>query len=110
MPKNFRINNADIRRLIDWQGAAGCIVTDRITVDGAKIGFMYREEPANAMDCGWRFFEGPESDEYLADPRNMSVFDINAVCNYDRDIIPFIGAPVGSAFERDEKGVFRQAE
>ena len=33
----------------DWKGADGCIATNRITVEGYKVGYCYREEP----DGGW---------------------------------------------------------
>lgn len=30
-----------------------------------KVRFMYREEPDDTSDSGWRFFSGDESDEYV---------------------------------------------
>ena len=29
--------------LTDWEGADGCLATDRIAVDGMPVGYMYRE-------------------------------------------------------------------
>lgn len=34
-----------------------CCATDKITVDGMNVGYMYREEPEDKMDSGWRFFQ-----------------------------------------------------
>jgi hypothetical protein len=31
---------------------------------------------------------------------------VNTVANYDRSIVPFLGAPVGSAFERADDDQF----
>lgn len=80
-----------------------CMATDLITVLGNPVGFMYREEPDNTLDSGWRFFAGSESQEYCEDPRNFEIYDINTIANYDFDIIPFLDSDYGSAFERDAK-------
>lgn len=45
--KNFFKKKEDIVELLNWEGAEGCIATDRITVDGLPVGYMYREEPLN---------------------------------------------------------------
>lgn len=44
MEKNYKLTKDDIKILIDSR--EGCIATDRITVDGMKVGYMYREEPS----------------------------------------------------------------
>ena len=90
-------------RLIDWRepNGEGCIVSDRITREGFRVGYLYREPPmAGRPDSGWRFLAGNEEEAYLNDPRNHHVFTLNTVCNYDRDILPFLHAKIGSAFLR----------
>lgn len=99
MPKKqFRLRADQIRPLVSGKG--GCIATDLITVGGHMVGYMYREEPDSEMDSGWRFFAGIESQEYVDAPENHEVYDVNTIANYDPDIIPFLDAPFGSAFER----------
>ena len=86
-----------------WDGpnGNGCIVSDRITREGFKVGYFYREAPAEGWpDSGWRFLAGNEDDTYMSDPRNHRVFAIQTVRDYDRDIIPYLRAEVGSAFIR----------
>jgi len=102
--KKFLISGDKIERLIDSN--EGCIATDRITVDGCKVGFMYREEPYQNgnPDSGWRFMAGDESDEYMDNPDNHSVYQVNTLCNYDRDIIPLLHSAPGTAYIRDENG------
>jgi hypothetical protein len=34
-------------------------------IDGQRPRWIYRTEPINPFDSGWRFFEGSESDEWL---------------------------------------------
>ena len=105
--KKWAIRNEDMRDLIEWDGAAGCIATDRILVDGCKVGYMYREEPdpeSDMPDSGWRFTAGDESDEYMDDPDNSGIYHLNTICNYDPEIIPLLNAEYGSAYIRDEDG------
>lgn len=93
--------------LSDWHEATGCIVSDKISVDGCKVRYMYREEPLNDMDSGWCFLGDNESEEYKANWANNEVFHLDTVCNYDPDIVPYLNAPYGSAFQRDESGQFQ---
>ena len=39
-------------------GFGSCIASDRITVDGALVGLMYREVPQNDLNSGWRYGHG----------------------------------------------------
>ena len=64
---------------------------------------MYRDEPCNNLDSGWRFLAGIESDEYMDDPAYHSVYDVNTIANYDPSIIALLDEPVGSEFEKDEE-------
>jgi hypothetical protein len=96
--KRFALRSDQIAPLVTNGG--GCIAPDTITVEGRKVAFFYREPGHNDLDSGWRFFAGGESDEYLDDARNSGVYDVNTIANYDPDIIPFLGEPVGAVFER----------
>jgi hypothetical protein len=102
--KRYKLAAAEIRDLATGYG--GCIATDMITVDGRAVRFMYREEPSNEQDSGWRFTSGFESDAYMADADNHGVYDVNTIANCDPDIIPYLDAPAGSAFERPDGGRF----
>lgn len=87
-------------------GHGGCIATDRITVEGRRVGYCYREPP-EGVDSGWRFFAGDESDAYLSRHTNLDMYDCNTIANYDPEIVPLLTAPPGSAFVRDQTtGVF----
>jgi hypothetical protein len=73
-----------------------------ITVEGRKVGYMYREEPDNEIDSGWWFTSGWESGAYMDNADNLEIYDVNTIANYDPEIIPFLDAPIGSSFEREE--------
>ena len=67
--RDYHVKAEDVKSLLpDWKGADGCIATNRITVEGRKVGYCYREEPDGGWDSGWRFTAGDESDEYMDDP------------------------------------------
>jgi len=94
----------------DEGGLTGCFATDRITVDGRKVGYMERGEPLYDADSGWTFTAGDEDGAYLENAGNVGLFHLNYIAQLDPDILPFLDAPAGSAFERDEKGEFRAAD
>ena len=90
------------------QGRGGCMATDRITVDGKPVGYMYRERPTREEDSGWRFFAGDEDEAYMADLQRHGVYALNTIVNYDPDVLAYIDAEEGSRFERSADGVFRR--
>ena len=103
--RDYHVKAEDVKSLLpDWEGADGCIATNRITVEGYKVGYCYRENP----DGGWRFTAGDESEAYMDDPNNAGIYKLNTICNDDPDIIPLLNTPAPCAFERDENGVFQQ--
>ena len=99
MDKRESIDEGKLEPLATDHG--DCFATDRVAIDGQSVGYMYREAPEFDADSGWRFFAGDESQEYLDNPQNLGIYDVNTIANFDTDIIPFLGAPVGSEFGRD---------
>lgn len=99
----FILSPEQIRKLYVANGEAGCIASNRITVDGMKVGYLYREDPSSSSfpDSGWRFFSGDEDEEYTNDPNNFNIFDLNTICNYDTNIISLLESPIGCAFFRE---------
>lgn len=96
--KRFKLTAEEIIQLIEPMG--GCIATDKITVNGELIDYMVRENPINDIDSGWQFFSGTEDQDYIDNPDNSAIFDVNTIANYDRAIIPYLNLPVGSQLER----------
>ena len=84
----YIINAKDIKQYVSNYG--GCLATKMITQKGKGVNYMYREEPDNDADSGWRFFSGFETDDYANNPKNVEVYDVNTIVNYSPDIIPFL--------------------
>lgn len=103
---HFKLNQNDIQKLIPNMGY--CFATNKITIDGLKVGYMYREIPEDKLDSGWRFFSGTESQIYVDNPNNTQIYDLNTIANYDKAIIPYLNSLFGSEYERiDESDIFQ---
>jgi hypothetical protein len=96
--KRFRISPDELRPIAPGHGA--CVASDRITVDGEPVRFMYREPAIHEADSGWRFLAGTESEAELEDTTRHAIYDCNTVANFDPSIVPYLGAPAGSVFEK----------
>ena len=106
--RDYHVKAEDMKELLPgWEGPTGCIATNRITVEGCKVGYCYREKADGDWDSGWRFTAGDESDEYMDDPNNAGIYSLNTICNDDSDIIPLLNTSAPCAFERDGNGVFQ---
>ena len=83
MMKKFELRADQIKTLVTGFGA--CFASDRILVDGRKVGYMYREMPdpeKEYPDSGWTFTAGDETQEYVDNPDNWAIYDVNTLCNY----------------------------
>lgn len=104
MVKEVMLKESDIKELALGKGA--CFATDMITVEGRPITFMYRDDPRDSVDSGWVFLSGEETEDYMKNPDNHHIYDVNTIANYEPAIIEFLDAPFGSGFERSSEGRF----
>jgi len=44
-----------------------------------KSATLYREEPRHDADSGWVFTAGTESQEYMDNPDNLAIYDVNTI-------------------------------
>ncbi|WP_426327730.1 DUF2185 domain-containing protein [Pedobacter sp. R-06] len=103
--KKFKLCPDQIKDLIPHMG--GCLATDKITVEGLPVKFMYRQKPDFEHDTGWIFLSGTETQAYLDDHTNTMIYEVNTIANYDNAIIPYLSLPIGTDLERvDETGTF----
>lgn len=78
-----------------------CFVTKRVLNEGHKVGYLYREQPDDEKDSGWRITSNTENDEYMDDPGNVAYVSLGAVLSKDDSFVSLLGLPAGSAFIRD---------
>lgn len=82
----------------------GYVMATKMLVDNKrKVRFMYREEPSNAQDSGWRFFCGDEDQEYTDNPDNIAIYDIDTITAIDKTVAPYLKAATGTALEREDE-------
>ena len=69
----------------------GFVLATKMLVEGRrKVRFMYREQPDNPSDSGWRFFCGNEEQSYVDDPEHIGLYDINTILNTISDEFTWI--------------------
>lgn len=90
----------------------GYVLATKMLVNGKrKVRYMYREEPDNPQDSGWRFFCGDEDDDYVNNPDNIVICDIRTVLSVDNSILPYLSDSAYGAWEReDENTGFRVSD
>ena len=96
------LNPDDIRDLVKIKGYS--LVSNQILEEGLPIRFMYREEPLDEEDSGWRVLSGREDQEYLDDSDNSKFIGVNTMANMDQSIIPYLGKELGSELEKKDDG------
>ena len=105
--KQLAIPYDQIERLLpDAYLGMNAVASDRILVEGYRISVMLREEPKSPQDTGWRFFAGDEPEDYVTNPANFGILDINLIVNYSADVIPFLEMPVGTLLTRNDDDEF----
>ena len=76
--------------------AGAAIVSRKIVERTGSIKWLTREAPIAPQDTGWRILSDRDTDEYLADPANMTVVDFNELCELEPACIGIYNLPVGS--------------
>lgn len=78
-------------------------MTRRVLDDGCPVGYLYREEPDDGEDSGWRITANDESEDYMDDAENLACVSLGVVLNLDE--------PEGAADVRNpETGQFEPCE
>lgn len=86
------------------------LATKKLVDERLQVGVMYREKGDEPDDSGWRFFSGLEDQDYVDNPDNIGIYDINTILEIDKSIRPYLDSSYGAAFERNEKDVFVMIE
>ena len=99
--KQFALRADQIKPLA--KGRGGCLATDMITVNGCKVGYMYREQPDNDIDSGWAIHGRDRVAVVPGSTRTTSKSTMSTLSPItDQEIIPILErSRYGSAFERE---------
>ena len=77
------------------------VVSRLVATEGQKVRWMYREEPTEPADTGWRFFSGDEADDFAEDQENFEFHPLDTVTELDPSVAPHLERAAPVAFERD---------
>ena len=77
------------------------IASHQVTLQKKRIGYLYREAPDNDLDSGWRVFSGEESQEYVDNAANFSMYNSSTIAALAPEIALLLAHPSPIAFERD---------
>jgi hypothetical protein len=78
------------------RGGGACIVSVNVLSGASPLKWANREEPLGGPDNGWRFLSMIDDDEFLSDPDNLQVADINRVIEIEPAILAIYLMPVGT--------------
>jgi hypothetical protein len=79
------------------------LVSKKYYENNGIINFLYREEPVNEKDSGWRMFTGVEDDEYSHDPENIELITVGHLLDKDPSLLEPLKDGYGAAYERDNE-------
>jgi len=86
----------------------GCVISKNILNGKGNLRWCVREEGVNEVDNGWRFLSDVDTDEYLSDADNMSVFNFEDLIELEPSVLLIYDLPVGSevTFVEDDNRKF----
>lgn len=85
----------------------GYIIANRAIFEGDEaVGYLYREQPDNEGDSGWRVFTGRETQQEADDAANFAMYNASTVVERAPEIASLLARAAPAAFERDEDGAF----
>jgi hypothetical protein len=84
------------------------IASNQVAKERKQVGYLYREEPDNENDSGWRVFSGQEPEGYEEEATNFAMYNASTILEIDPTIRPLLGSVAPIAFERTESGAFAE--
>jgi len=78
-----------------------CLAPKRLVDNHLEIKYFYSEYPDDDNDSGLRFFEGNESQEFLDNPDNIGLYDLETIIEMDSSLPAVLKyLPVGVTYEK----------
>lgn len=65
------------------KNAGGMIITKSLFEESSRLKWLYREEPQNEVDNGWRAIGNSDNQEYMDNPDNRIAVDFNTFVNIE---------------------------
>jgi hypothetical protein len=91
----------DESEAIDLPMTEYAVVSRLVATDRQKVRWMYREEPTEPADSGWRFFSGDEAENFAENPENFEFHPLDFVTEIDPAVAAHLEREAPVAFERE---------
>ncbi|MDB3083713.1 DUF2185 domain-containing protein [Clostridioides difficile] len=87
-------------------GAGGCIVSKSILNGTSKLKWLFRED--SKFGNGWIAFGDTDTQEYIDNPKNMTIIDFNTLINIEPTTLNIFYMPIGTdlEFRSDKSGKY----
>jgi len=81
----------------------GALMVSKMVVEkNIKPNFMYRKKRSSSNDSGWRIFKGLESQDYIDNPDNSTIYNPSTILKIDLSIAPILLKGIGAVYEKNE--------
>ena len=81
----------------------GCVITRSLYEGTSKLKWIFREEPVNPNDNGWRALGDTDTEEYINIPENNLVVDFDRLVEIEPAVLAIYDMPVGTDLEFDSQ-------
>ena len=78
------------------ENVGSCIITKSLLNGETKLRWLFREEPLNNIDTGWIAFGDSDNNDYVNNPKNLTVVDLNTLANIEPTILNVYKMPIGT--------------
>ena len=78
------------------ENVGSCIITKSLMNGETKLRWLFREEPINNIDTGWMAFGDKDNDDYVNNPKNLAVVDLNTLVNIEPTVLNVYEMPIGT--------------
>ena len=78
------------------ENAGSCIITKSLMNGETKLRWLFREEPINNIDTGWMAFGDKDNDDYVNNPKNLAIVDLNTLVNIEPTVLNVYEMPIGT--------------
>ena len=79
----------------------GCIMTKSLFEGTSNLKWIFREEPVNLADNGWRALGDTDTEEYINIPENNVVVDFDRLVEIEPAVLSIYSLPIGTNLEYD---------
>lgn len=82
----------------------GSVASKNILEKRGRVKWCFREESVNNIDNGWRFLSEIDTDEFLADSKNMVICDWGTIFEIEPAIALIFELPIGTELTLEYDG------